>query len=79
MMITERGLLPLNGIMYGIRVLRRKSKNLVPLTVPVTKSTATIPLEDSAAMALTRWPLTPTLTDDVGHATSDTRPSRFSV
>ena len=53
----ECGFDPLNGIIWGIRVPRRKSKNVSPLTVPRILSTARIPDDDRHAMALIRSPL----------------------
>lgn len=52
-MRTEFGFVPSKGIMCGISVPLRKSKKVCPLTDPITVSTAIIPLDVSAAMALT--------------------------
>jgi len=49
--------MPLNAIMFGINDTLRKSKNLSPLTMPVVKSSAIIPVENMAMMALTLLPL----------------------
>ena len=56
-MTMERGFMPLNAIMFEINDALRKSKNLSPFTVSVVRSSAIIPVEHVAVMALTLLPL----------------------